>query len=114
MDVIKNALGIAGVYTEASGWRYVPKEGEKGAQVDLLLDRADHCINLCEMKFSAGEFTIDKKYAGELDNKVQVFKDQTKTRKTIFPTMITTYGTKQNIYYTGRIVSEITLEDLFK
>lgn len=114
VDVIKDALGIAGVYTEASGWRYVPKKGEKGAQVDLLLDRADHCINLCEMKFSAGEFTIEKKYASELDSKVQVFKDQTKTRKTIFPTMITTYGTKQNIYYTGRIVSEITMADLFK
>ena len=114
VDAIKQSLGIAGVYTEASGWRYLPKKGDKGAQVDLLLDRADHCINLCEMKFSAGEFTIEKKYASELDSKVQVFKDQTKTRKTIFPTMITTYGTKQNIYYTGRIVSEVTMEDLFK
>ncbi len=114
VGAIKQALGIAGVYTEVSGWRYLPKKGEKGAQVDLLLDRADHCINLCEMKFSAGEFTIEKKYAGELDSKVQIFKEQTKTKKTIFPTMITTYGTKQNIYYTGRIVSEITMEGLFK
>ncbi len=114
VDLIKNALGIAGVYTEASGWRYVPKKAEKGAQVDLLLDRADHCINLCEMKWSAGEFTIEKKYAAELDSKVQVFKEQTKTRKTVFLTMISTYGTKQNIYYFGRIVSEVTMEDLFK
>lgn len=111
---IKKALGISGVYIEASGWRYTPKKGETGAQIDLLLDRADHCINLCEMKFSADEFTIDKKYAGELDSKISVFKAQTKTKKTIFPTMITTYGTKQNMYYTGRIVSEVTMEDLFK
>lgn len=114
VDAIKQALGIAGVYTETSGWRHVPKKGDKGAQVDLLLDRADHCINLCEMKFSSGEFTIDKKYAGELDNKKMVFQTQTKTKKTVFPTMITTYGTKQNIYYIGRIVSEVTMEDLFK
>lgn len=114
VDAIKQALGIAGVYTEASGWRHVPKKGDKGAQVDLLLDRADHCINLCEMKFSGSEFTIDKKYAGELDIKIKVFQTQTKTKKTIFPTMITTYGTKQNIYYIGRIVSEVTMEDLFK
>jgi uncharacterized protein len=114
VDAIKQALGIAGVYTEASGWRYTPKKGETGAQIDLLLDRADHSINLCEMKFSGDEFTIDKKYAVELDNKVTTFKAQTKTRKTIFPTMITTYGTKQNIYYTGRIVSEVTMEDLFR
>lgn len=111
---IKQALGIAGVYTEASGWRYSPKKGETGAQIDLLLDRADHSINLCEMKFASAEFVIDKKYAGGLDTKVNVFKEQTKTKKTIFPTMITTYGTKQNIYYTGRIVSEVTMEDLFK
>jgi uncharacterized protein len=111
---IKQALGIAGVYTEASGWRYSPKKGETGAQIDLLLDRADHSINLCEMKFSTNEFTIDKKYAAELDSKVTIFREQTKTRKTIFPTMVTTYGTKQNIYYTGRIVSEVTMEDLFR
>lgn len=110
---IKQSLGISGVYTEASGWRYIPKKGETGAQIDLLLDRQDHCINVCEMKFAADEFVIDKKYAGELDSKVKVFKEQTITKKTIFPTMITTYGTKQNIYYTGRIVAEVTMEDLF-
>lgn len=66
------------------------------------------------MKFANGEFTIDKKYADELDGKLKVFQAQTKTKKTIFPTMITTYGTKQNIYYTGRIVSEVKMEDLFK
>jgi hypothetical protein len=111
---IKKALGIAAVYTEASGWRYTPNKGEEGAQIDLLLDRADHSINVCEMKFANGEFTINKKYANELDNKVKVFRAQTKTRKTIFPTMITTYGTKQNVYYTGRIMSEVKMEELFK
>lgn len=110
---IKQALGIAGVYTEASGWWYVPKKGETGAQIDLLLDRQDNCINVCEMKFVSDEFVIEKKYAGELDSKVKIFKEQTKTKKTIFPTMITTYGTKQNIYYTGRIVSEVKMGDLF-
>ena len=111
---IKKALGIAAVYTEASGWRYIPKKGERGAQIDLLLNRADHSINVCEMKFANGEFTIDKKYADELNSKVKVFRAQTKTKKTIFPTMITTFGTKQNMYYTGDIVSEVKMEDLFK
>ncbi|MDE3214275.1 MAG: ATP-binding protein, partial [Bacteroidota bacterium] len=114
LQQIKKALSMAAVYTEASSWRYTPKKGETGAQIDLLLDRADHCINLCEMKYANKEFTIDKKYANELDNKVKVFRAQSKTRKTIFLTMITTYGTKQNTYYTGRIVSEVKMEDLFK
>lgn len=109
------ALGISGVHTEASGWRYAPKkEEERGAQVDLLLDRQDHCINLCEMKFSSGEFLIDKKYAAELDNKTRVFREQTKTKKTIFPTLITTYGVKKNDYYPGRVQAELNMEDLFR
>jgi hypothetical protein len=106
-------LGISGVYTESSGWRSISGNGSKGAQVDLLLDRADHCINLCEMKFSSNIFIIDKKYAGELDAKVSIFQLQTRTRKTLFPTMITTFGTTHNQYYTGRIVAEITMQELF-
>lgn len=111
---IKRALGIAAVYTEASGWRYSAQKGETGTQIDLLLDRQDHCINICEIKFSDEVFVIDKKYAAELDNKSGVFKAKTETRKTVFLTMITTYGTKQNTYYTGRVMSEVTMEDLFK
>jgi len=111
---IKEALGIGGVFTEVSGWRYSPKKGETGAQVDLLLDRNDHCINICEMKFSGSEFVIDKKYAEELDKKIKIFTEQTRTKKTIFPTMITTYGTKQNTYYIGRVTSEVKMDKLFK
>ncbi|HEX3935302.1 MAG TPA: ATP-binding protein [Puia sp.] len=110
---IRKALGISGVYTESSGWRHVPKKGENGAQIDLLLDRADHCINLCEIKFTDREFAIDKRYASELQNKVTVFKSQTKTRKTVFPTMITPYGVRKNEYYINLIQAEVLAEDLF-
>ncbi|HEY6899608.1 MAG TPA: ATP-binding protein, partial [Puia sp.] len=110
---IKKAIGISAVYTEVSGWKYIGKDGEKGAQIDLLLDRRDHCINLCEIKFSADEFVIDKRYAGELENKVKVFRRQTKTRKTIFPTMITPYGVLKNGYYTNLIQAEVLMGDLF-
>ncbi|WP_460687029.1 AAA family ATPase [Niabella aquatica] len=111
---IKRALGIAGVLTENSAWRYHPKvQTAAGAQIDLLLDRQDHCMNVCEIKFAAGEFVIDKKYAGELDHKITVFREQTQTRKTIFPTFITTYGVKKNDYYIGRVQAEVTMKDLF-
>ena len=111
---IKKALGIEGVHTEVSTWRHVPVKGKSGAQIDLLLDRADRCINICEMKFATAEFTIDKKYASELDNKVNVFKDETKVKKTIFPTMITTYGIKANEHAIGRIQVEVVMGELFK
>ena len=110
---IKKALGIEGVHTQVSTWRHIPAKGKQGAQIDLLLDRADRCINVCEMKFATGEFTIDKKYAGELDSKVNVFKDETKTKKTIFPTMITTYGVKSNEHSIGRVQAEVVMGDLF-
>ncbi len=111
---IKKALGIEGVYTETSGWRYHPQKGEKGTQIDLLIDRQDFCINICEMKFSANEYIVDKKYAVELENKVSVFKTQTKTAKTIFLTLVTTFGIKNNEYTTRLIQNEITMDALFK
>ena len=112
---IKDALSIGGVFTEISAWRYNPPRGSsaKGAQIDMLLDRADRIINLCEIKFTNGEYVIDKSYADELDNKKQVFQNETSTRKTIFSTMITTYGVKKNIHYAGRIQGEVVMNDLF-
>lgn len=109
---IKIALGISGVHTEESIWRHAPKNG-KGAQIDLLLDRADFCLSLCEMKFSTTVFTIDKGYSEELKNKVTVFTQHTKTNKTPFLVMVTTYGTKDNQYKTGLIQNEVKLNDLF-
>jgi len=111
---LKTALGIGGVYTEASAWKYVSKKaGETGAQIDMLLDRQDHCINLCEMKFGKDVFTIDKRYAAELENKIRVFTRQTKTKKTIFPTIITPFGVTKNEYYTKLIQSEVKARELF-
>ncbi|MBS1664932.1 MAG: ATP-binding protein [Bacteroidetes bacterium] len=110
---IRRKLGIEGVLTNSSTWRHIPGKGTQGAQIDLLLDRQDRCINMCEMKFSSSEFVIDKKYAAELDMKVNVFRAETGTKKTIFPTMITTYGARRNEYYLGRIQAEILMEDLF-
>jgi AAA+ ATPase superfamily predicted ATPase len=112
---IKRALGIEGVLTETSVWRYLPKEKEEqGVQIDLLIDRQDLCINICEMKFSTSTFTIDKRYAQELVTKMQVFREVTKTKKTLFLTMITTYGVKRNDYYIGHVQNELSIDALFK
>ena len=100
--------------TNASTWRYIPSTNGQGAQIDLLLDRQDRCINICEMKFYQTEFVIDKKYAAMLDNKINVFRSETGTKKTIFPTLVTTFGTRKNEYYLGRIQAEVMMEDLFK
>ncbi|MDO3626214.1 ATP-binding protein [Mucilaginibacter sp. BT774] len=114
IDQIKQAIGIKNVYAEVSVWRYQPKSAsEQGAQIDMLIDRADGCINLCEMKFASDVFEISKSYAKELDSKQKVFQAQTKTRKTLFLTMMTTYGVKNGIAYPGLIQQEVTMDSLF-
>lgn len=109
---IKNKIGIAGVMTEISSWSKQGNDEEDGVQIDLLIDRRDRVINLCEIKFSGAQFEIKKEYDIKLKNKVEVFREATKTNKTIQMTMITTYGIKKNMYsnYVGK---EITLDDLF-
>ncbi len=107
---IKQSLGIAGVLSNVYSWR--ADNIEKGAQIDLLIDRNDQVINLCEIKFSMGEFTINKEYDEKLRNKKNVFIESTNTRKAVHLTMITTYGLKQNAY-SGMIQSEVKMDDLF-
>jgi hypothetical protein len=110
---LKKALGIAGVHTEESAWRHLPKKG-KGAQIDLLLDRKDFVINICEMKYSESEFVIDKGYASELENKRDVFKRETGTKKSLFLILVTTFGVKGNEYFTKLVQNSITMDSLFE
>jgi AAA+ ATPase superfamily predicted ATPase len=109
---LKKAIGIAAVYTEESAWRYLPKTGN-GAEIDLLIDRKDFAINICEMKYAEKEFTIDKAYANELENKRKVFKEVTKTKKSLFLTMVTTFGVQPNNYVTKSIQTTLTMDALF-
>jgi hypothetical protein len=108
---IRKKLGISGVLTSAFSWR-----GEfdgSGAQVDLVIDRNDNIINLCEIKFSSGQYQIDKKYHESMRNKKSAFANSTRTRKAVQTTMITTFGLKKN-EYSAEIVSEVMLDDLFE
>ena len=107
---IRQKLGISGVVTYSSSWR--SKTSEPAAQIDFLIDRNDGVINLCEIKYTEGEFIIDKKQDENLRNKKSSFINETKTRKAVHITMITTYGVKHNEYW-GRIQSEVTMNDLF-
>ena len=111
---IKKKLGIAAVLTAESQWSYKPKDkSEKGAQIDLIIDRKDDCINLCEIKFYHKEFIIDQNYAKQLQRKIDVFREQTKTKKTIFLTFITPFGVHKNEYSSELVNNEITLDDFF-
>jgi len=111
LSQIKRKLGIAGVLTNTASWR--SSEVGNGAQIDLLIERNDKVINICEMKYVQEPFVIDKKQDENLRNKRAAFRYETKTKKAIHLTMITTYGVKRNEYW-GSIQSEVTMDDLFE
>jgi DNA-binding MarR family transcriptional regulator len=107
---IKRALGISGVQTAVFAWR--SENSEPAAQVDLVLDRKDGIIDLCEIKYSQNLFTIDKDYEESLRNKTAAFRAETKTRKAVHLLMFTTFGLKKNKYF-SIAQKEIVLDDLF-
>ena len=113
IDQIKRALGISGIISNVYSWVYTPKTAdEKGVQIDMLIDRDDNVINICEMKFAQAEYELTEKYDRELRSKVEVFRTRTKTRKGVSLVMITSYGLKRNAWANG-IQSQVTMDDLF-
>lgn len=108
---VKKAAGMDIMLTEISSWSGESEGGK--AQIDLVIDRRDHVINLCEIKYSQDEYTVTKEYEANLRKKMQVFKEATATKKTIQFMMITTYGVKRN-EYSSLIRSQVVLDDLFK
>lgn len=110
---IKEALGISGILTRVCCWISKAENGHKGAQIDLVIDRADQTINLCEMKFSHGEYEITKSDDESFNNKIEAFLQQSKTKKSLMLTMITSFGVKDN-KYSGKIQRQVTMNDLFR
>jgi uncharacterized protein len=109
---IKQALGISGVFSQSSSWR--SKEAIDGAQIDLLIDRRDHVINLFEIKFSNEPYTITKSYAEQLRHKIGTFKSETDTRKAVWLAMLTTFGVKKNEYSGSLVQHNLTMNCLFE
>ena len=108
---IKQALGIAAVRTRVCSWR-TSRETSPGAQIDLLIDRKDETINICEIKYAKGAFALTKRYCQELQNKLDRFLEETNTRKSLLLTLVTTNGLKQN-EYSAFPQCTVTLEQLF-
>ena len=114
IDRIKAALGISGVATKVASWR--SRKGDdktSAAQIDLVIGRADNVANICEMKFTRGEYEIDAEEAARLRNRIEAFRRETDYCGSIHLTFVTPYGVKRNKYW-NMVQSEVTLDDLFK
>lgn len=103
IDQIKEKLGISGILCDVYAWSeksFFDSEGNswKGGQIDLILDRDDKVMNLCEMKYSQEEYAISGSYAETIRERISLYRKITKTKKALRCTFITTFGVKKNMY----------------
>ncbi len=112
-EQIKKALGINGIATEVSTWRCKPSENNpRGAQIDMIIERADRMIHLCEMKFSQKPYNITADYERRLRERMSIFDKETKNRKPLVHTFVTTFGLDEGKHH-SIVHSEVTMDDLF-
>mgnify|MGYP004444064697 FL=1 len=107
---IKKCLKIEGVYTEYYSWR---SNGEEKAQVDLVIERADRMINICEIKYSADYYSMTKAEYEKFQRRISLFREETGCKLGILPTLVTTKPSEKNKYNAAMPVV-ITLDDLFE
>lgn len=113
IEQIKWALSIAGIFSTVSSFYQKGTSQEEGVQIDMVLDRNDHTVNLFEMKFYNQPFTLTKEYAERLRQKMWRFQQITKTKKQVNWVMMSTFGLIQNQYAGGLITNSLTIDDLF-
>lgn len=113
IDQIKRALGIGGIRTEVHAWRRKGDALREGAQIDLLIKRADHSVNLCEMKFAEGEYEIKAEEDRKIMQRRAAFVEDEGFKGSVFVTMVTPHGVLKNGYW-NNIQSEVTLDGLFR
>ncbi|MCP5492890.1 MAG: ATP-binding protein [Chlamydiales bacterium] len=112
---IIEALKISVVARSASYWAHHSKPGGDipGAQIDLIIDRADRTMSLCEMKFANAPYIVTKDYALKMNQKRSTFQALSKTKKTLFNILIAPYGAVENASYHSAFDQHLTLEALF-
>lgn len=108
---IAKGLGISGISFSAYAWK--SKRSKPGAQIDLLIDRRDDMINICEMKYTDDEYIIDAEYEKQLLRKSAVFRNETSTRKTVQLILVSAEGLKRNAH-SDCIMHVITGKELFE
>jgi uncharacterized protein len=115
IEEIRLALGLEDISCAIGNWRHIPESYSKqdGAQIDLLFDRNDNAITLCEIKYSQEPYVLTKAYAKELAHKIDLFQEHTNTQKQIFMALVTGNGLKPTLWAEDLIQHIVTLEALF-
>ena len=109
---ILKALEIGGVKSTVSAWAVKGDDEYVGAQIDLLIMRADNVVNLCEMKFASTPYTIDKDEADKLQNRIESLKKTLSAKQTVHMTMVTTFGITYG-KHSGIVQRQVQMDELF-
>ena len=112
IEQLKKALGISGISTRQYAWRSLANDKTSGTQIDMLIERSDNAVNICEMKYSSGEYEITKEEHGKILHRRDAFIAETNYRGAAYITLITIDGAVHNAYWND-IQKELTLDDLF-
>ena len=112
IDQIKRALEIGGVKSSISAWNVKGNDQQEGTQIDLLIIRDDHVVNLCEMKFAGSAYTIEKDEEARLRNRIEMLKKTLSKKQTVHLTLVTTYGVAYG-KHSGIVQREVTMDELF-
>ena len=113
IEQIKSALGIAGVSSTQSAWALRGDDDHDGTQIDLIINRKDNVVNMCEMKFCGEEFSVSKAYDRTLAHRQIVLAENLNRRTVVQPVLVTTYGLIYN-EYSGNFVHTVVMDDLFR
>jgi len=112
VDLLKRALGISGVRTVEYAWFRRGGDGRDGAQIDLLIKRADNAVNICEMKYASEAYAIDAEESRGIAHRREAFIADESFRGSVFVTLVSPYGAVHNVAW-NEIQNEVTLDDLF-
>ena len=112
-EAIKLCLGISGINANIGSYLHKGTEESDGIQIDMLIDRADYVINLCEIKYYNKPTRVTSAFADKLRIRNATFCAITKTKKAVFNTLITTFGTEKTDYISSEIQSEVDMKCLF-
>lgn len=112
VEQIKKAMGVSGVASDNSAWTLQGMQDQKGMQIDLIIERSDRVINLCEMKFVNTDFEVKKDYKATMSERLNWITSHAKKNQNVQMTLVTTYGLKQGIH-SGIFQRTVTLDDLF-
>ena len=112
-EQIKKAFGISGVITNEYSYVLKGNADHEGIQIDMIIDRADNCVNILEVKFHNTEFEVSESYGRQLLHKATIFQERTRLKKNVFITMLTVFGVKKNEHYLTAVTNQLLIDDLF-